>query len=200
MIVSVISLGKARNLPRFESAESETTAARGAAPLAPRWHTALLVFVLVSSAVTGVWGVSGARAPLSAKSRILDLYLPTIAASLLMTAYVCRVGRRANALTSLIGRGFTSVLGALADLGWAALLAASILGFERAWIGAFGARQTASFGALMPHSVAEGAVWIVVAMTVGFCEEVVYRGYLRIQFTAFTRSSVVGNALQAALS
>jgi membrane protease YdiL (CAAX protease family) len=40
---------------------------------------------------------------------------------------------------------------------------------------------------------------VAVAASVGFCEEVVYRGYLQTQLTVFTRSAHGGVLLQAAL-
>jgi hypothetical protein len=40
---------------------------------------------------------------------------------------------------------------------------------------------------------------VLLAVSVGFCEEVVFRGYLQTQLTAFTGSRGLGIVLQAAL-
>ncbi|HEX3597493.1 MAG TPA: CPBP family intramembrane glutamic endopeptidase, partial [Polyangiaceae bacterium] len=45
----------------------------------------------------------------------------------------------------------------------------------------------------------ERLAWVVVATSVGFCEEVVYRGYLQTELSAKTRSVTLGVILQAIL-
>jgi membrane protease YdiL (CAAX protease family) len=59
--------------------------------------------------------------------------------------------------------------------------------------------RNAAIAQLLPSTEAERLTWLVVAVSVGFCEEVVYRGYLQTQLAAFTRSRTLGVALQAAL-
>ncbi|HEU4333174.1 MAG TPA: CPBP family intramembrane glutamic endopeptidase, partial [Candidatus Eisenbacteria bacterium] len=41
-------------------------------------------------------------------------------------------------------------------------------------------------------------VWAMVALTAGFVEEVVFRGYLQRQFTAWSRNHIAGIVLSAA--
>lgn len=52
---------------------------------------------------------------------------------------------------------------------------------------------------LLPETGLERVVWLAVAASAGFCEEVVYRGYLQLQLTTFTGSALAGIVLQAAL-
>jgi membrane protease YdiL (CAAX protease family) len=52
---------------------------------------------------------------------------------------------------------------------------------------------------LLPRDGSERTAWIVVAVSVGFCEELVYRGYLQTQLTAFTGSFRVAIFAQALL-
>jgi len=52
-------------------------------------------------------------------------------------------------------------------------------------------------GALMPQTGLEAAIWIALSATAGFCEEILFRGYLLRQFRAATRSIVVAIVLQA---
>jgi len=47
-----------------------------------------------------------------------------------------------------------------------------------------------SVGALLPQSLTEVLVWILVSVTAGFCEEIQSRGYLQSQFHALSGSIV----------
>ena len=50
---------------------------------------------------------------------------------------------------------------------------------------------------LIPRSSSEVVLFLMLTLTAGFCEEVIYRGYLRCQFAALTRSVTGGILLQA---
>ena len=51
---------------------------------------------------------------------------------------------------------------------------------------------------LLPHGVAEIALWIALSVTAGICEEAIFRGYLQRQFMAFTGSAPAGIIISAA--
>jgi membrane protease YdiL (CAAX protease family) len=53
--------------------------------------------------------------------------------------------------------------------------------------------------AMLPHTLPERVLWVGFALSVGICEEVVYRGYLMQQFKAFTASGLLAVVLQAAI-
>ncbi len=53
--------------------------------------------------------------------------------------------------------------------------------------------------AMAPHTVAERTIWVLVAVSVGVSEELVYRGYLQKQLGAFTGRASLGVILQACL-
>jgi membrane protease YdiL (CAAX protease family) len=165
--------------------------------LAPRWHTAALIALIVAVAVTGtVLAHSGSPlATPSVGSRVVGMYLPLLLVNGGLTFYVCRVGRARNALRSLLGRSWDSMGRACTDL---ALAAAAWLVIEIVEAALATSRNAATV-ALLPHTVAERAVWVLVASTVAFCEEVVYRGYLQRQLTAFTRRASIAVLLQAFL-
>lgn len=54
-----------------------------------------------------------------------------------------------------------------------------------------------SLQGMRPRNGTELTLWIVMAISAGICEETVYRGYLQQQFSAWTRSAVLGVILQA---
>ena len=56
-----------------------------------------------------------------------------------------------------------------------------------------------SVGFLNPRGVAEVTLWVMMSLSAGFCEELVYRGYLQRQFLALTSSITVAVLVQAVL-
>jgi uncharacterized protein len=50
---------------------------------------------------------------------------------------------------------------------------------------------------LLPQTRIELIAWVFVSITGGFCEEVIFRGYLQRQFSTFTNSVVIGIVIQA---
>jgi membrane protease YdiL (CAAX protease family) len=175
--------------------------------LASRGHTFALVAVILAVAVTGTWlqhsGVSQAaaaaraRAPTSAE-RILTQYLPLLLVNAGLVLYVARLFRGRNVLPELMGRPVRGPRDALTDALHAVLAFFLILTLEalmRPWF----AGRNAALSSLLPSTEAERLSWLLVASSIGFCEEVVYRGYLQTQLSAFARSPALGVLLQALL-
>ena len=191
-------------------AESPT---RGVAPesgsLAPWWHTTPLIVLIVAVAITGIalqFTASSGVAQLAPRApapppnaRILSQYLPLLLVNGGLTAYVSRVLRPRNALPDLLGRRWHTARQALTDLSFALALLLFIQAFEALSVHALPPGRNAALRALLPSTEAERLTWLLVALSVGFCEEVVYRGYLQKQLSAFTGSPSLGIALQALL-
>jgi len=185
------------------------TEARTPAPIAPPLaslgHTAALVGVMLAVAITGTLLQQGgpSQATLgtgagAAESRIYTRYLPLLLVNGLLVLYVARLFRPRNVLPQLIGRRVHGVTDVLVDLFYASLALTLIVALETLTQPLF-AGQNAALSALLPSTEAERLTWLLVASSVGFCEEVVYRGYLLVQLSAFTRSARLGLLLQAAL-
>jgi membrane protease YdiL (CAAX protease family) len=172
---------------------------------APLLHTALLIALIVSVAVTGAL-LSAYDAPLDRVPRaggggaaLALRYGPILVVQWSLLLYVCRIGRPRSALGPLIGMRWGSVTRAFGDIGLATVGWLMLRLCELGWKQAFGARQDAAIVAMLPHSGAEKLGWWLVAASVGFSEEVVYRGYLQTQLTAFTGRAALGIAMQAVL-
>ncbi len=179
--------------------------------LAPRWHTAVLVSLIVAVALTGTLLARGTTATAAVTEganrltdRLVTFYLPVLIVDWGLVFYVSRIGRPANALPSLLGEraiprgGRRLVVDALVALGGFVVIE---LG-ELAAAGFDVSGGSAAARTLAPLSLAERLIWVVFAFTAGFCEEVVYRGYLRKQLAAFVggpRGAAWGIALSALL-
>jgi membrane protease YdiL (CAAX protease family) len=150
--------------------------------IAPRWHTAALVALIVAVALTGTFAhVSAAPA-----ARISAVYVPAILVQGALVFWVSRAFRPRSVLRELVGRA------SIADVAIALALAAIVIGSELV----FGS-SSGPGAPILPRTGPERAVWLAVAASVGFAEELVYRGYFIVQFRAFTRSSTVAIVLSA---
>ena len=150
----------------------------------PFWHTAALALLIVLVAFVGTLAqTNDAPAP-----RISAVYVPAIFVQVGLVYYVSRAFRPRSVLRDLVGRA------RLGDLVVALALAVFVSGGELAF-----AHPSARAVTILPRTGPERAVWLLVAGSVGFAEELVYRGYFITQLRAFTGSVAVAVVLQAIL-
>jgi membrane protease YdiL (CAAX protease family) len=187
------------NLPGATLPQAGTQ--KKALELAPAWHTATLIALIIAVAATGTLlsrrglAVQVTAAPAS----LLTLYLQMILVAWGLLFYVCRFGRRRNALPALVGQKWQSLDQVGTDLALAALAWLLLKLCEWMWMRLLPASSSAAVAVLLPHTGAERLVWVVVSVSVGLAEEVIYRGYLQTQLAAFTGRTEVAMVLQAAL-
>lgn len=181
-------------------------AQRSHAPLAPAWHTAALVGLLLAVAITGTLLPTAAapNAAINAPSattlaKISARYLPLLLVNWLLLLYTTRVGRKRSALRDLLGEGTRNLRRSTLDLLLGIACFAAIVGAEALFTAQVAPGRNAAISSLLPSTGAERLTWLLVAVSVGFCEEVVYRGYLQTQLAAFTHRRALGLILQATL-
>lgn len=99
-------------------------------------------------------------------------------------------------MADLIAGTWPKWTAALRDFGIAVLflfVANLVLGFMRY---AIKATPTRALRNIVPQSPADVGLWMLLALTAGFCEEVIFRGYLQKQLGLMTRSAAAGLLLQ----
>ena len=177
-------------------AAAETAAAPQALPSVPQpvpyWHTLLLLAVLGGMSLMNVKTGHGR----SSGAAHLRLYLFTMLYEWLLVGYVWWGIRRAGgSLRELIGGRWQKVEDFLLDIGiafggWIATLfvlamIAVAMGMDHA--GNVGETQK-QIGFLAPDSRWEIGLWLCLSATAGFCEEILFRGYLQRQCTRLLRN------------
>jgi uncharacterized protein len=108
------------------------------------------------------------------------------------------LSRRGIRLSDLVGGSWARPLYFLRDLGLGIAFLV-IIGFALLQGISYLLKPEApkAMATMMPQSWSEMILWALMSLTAGFCEEVIFRGYLRRQFSALTRSWVGGIILQA---
>ena len=168
-------------------------------PVAPVWHTVGLLLFLALITYAGV-RTHGTTTNAGPATKLLQLYLTVMAGEWALVFYVWRgIRRRRTTLRELLGGSWTDAR----SIGRAAAIAVV---FWFAWEGSartmhllLGSSNTSNVTAMLPHNSVQIAVWCMVSCTAGFCEEVLYRGYLQRQFAAWTGSAPAAITIQAAI-
>jgi membrane protease YdiL (CAAX protease family) len=171
--------------------------------VAPLWHTALLILILLTFVLGGARLQSHSKpadsmAPQHASN--IPLYFSLILLEWALFYFVWFGLRRGGTrLRDLVGGKWNSGKAVLLDF-------AIALGFWIIWEGVgklthlvLGQDHAKTIDTLLPQSVLEILLWIAVSISAGLCEEAVYRGYLQKQILAVSGSAIVAVLGQAIL-
>lgn len=166
--------------------------------LAPPWHTAILIAVLLVGSVSGSRG----RHPLEYHK--LPQYLWGMTWEWILVGITWLGFRKRVKLRELIGGRWQRVEDFVLDVVIAGLFwmiammvlatAAKLMHLDK---GGNIETMRKQIDFLVPRSGFELAVWFGLSATAGFCEEVIFRGYLQLQFAAITNSMLLGTLLSA---
>ncbi len=166
--------------------------------VAPLWHTVLFVVVLLGMSLLQAMPRFAAREA-HLPSRV-PTYILTICYEFVLVGYVWfGAWLRRTKLRDLIGGRWASFSDFFIDVGIAILFWVVIFGVLAGLSYAlhFNSSEAASF--LMPQTVPEMILWVVLAATAGFCEELVFRGYLQRQCLALTQNIGAAVILQGVI-
>jgi CAAX protease family protein len=171
--------------------------------IAPMWHTLLFIAIGVAGAIQGALPnkTPGAGAGTAQYGGVPSFYFVAIVIQWVWFTYIWYgLHLRKHSLRNLIGGEWSNwkqfatdtVIGLTFWVVWYAME-----GLVRFALIALGLRN--SGGAVFPQGSLQIVVWILMAVTSGISEEVVYRGYLLRQFSAWTGSASIAVVLQGIL-
>ena len=166
--------------------------------IAPVWHTVVLLAVFAALTVLGWLAQRSARTYAASPvppPRLVLLQIQAVIFEWATLAWVWFGVRRGGVrLGEIVAGRWPDVKSVLADI----LLGG---GLWVLWIGISRVVNLFLGHALdtipYPASLLEGSLAIVVAVSAGVCEEIVFRGYLQTQFRALSGSAAVAVFLQA---
>jgi membrane protease YdiL (CAAX protease family) len=167
-------------------------------PVAPVWHTVLFIVVFTGLSLVSVRTVHN----FPAHGARMRLYAVSVASEVAMVLYVWLLGLRLRGKTmrEVIGGRWSRASDVLMDVAvailfWIAVVA--VLAVLRLVLHTNGPAAIRDIEPLLPQTGAQMAAFVGLAVTAGFCEEFLFRGYLQRQFLAWTGIPSAAVVLQA---
>ncbi len=217
-------LGAEPSQPLFNFSPDLPTTAKTA--IAPVWHTVLLIAVIAAVSAMGFMRHAGPHG--AAVVNRLRTYGTTAILELVLIGWVALgVKLRGGRLRSLFGKVSVSLKAIVVDFGVAILFwilsMMALASVAMMWISVEAAIthkpipiQTSKSGQptmptpaedraakavvqLAPTNGKEVACWLMLCMLVGVAEELVFRGYLQTQFTAWAKGAAAAGVVFSAL-
>jgi hypothetical protein len=167
--------------------------------IAPLWHTIVFLLFLIGYAYSQRGRVG--RFENQHITNKVPFYLLTIVFELVLVAYVWFLGVRpaGGSFRALIGGKWNTAGDVLRDIGVAFVFWIIIIGplVEVQHLLGANSQMAKAARVMSPQSTQEMIAWACLSVSAGFCEELVFRGYLQKQFHAFTGSAALAILLQA---
>lgn len=168
--------------------------------VAPLWHTLGLLMILLAISA-GLYRMQSGSPAAGEKHRNVVLYLSVIVSEWAMSFYIWLGGLipGATKVRDFVGGCWRNRKGVLRDIALACAFWLAVTGVGVFMNFVLGSSHIESLGFLNPRGAAEVTLWVVMSMTAGFCEELVFRGYLQRQSFALTGSVALAVLAQGML-
>lgn len=163
----------------------------------PAWHTVVVLAVLFAASAISYRFQGLERINIPGLSDRLSSYLTVIGEEWLIVVFVWWALRKAGVSVKelIVGtrKGATALLEDVAFafvflVGWAGVAAVTAV--------LLNLPPSAGARAVIPKTGVEAVTFFLLACTAGFCEELIFRGYLQRQFRLWTASMVAGIVIQ----
>ena len=181
----------------MSSSTAKTSADNTRDLIAPWWHTVLVLVPLAIGSIASAYqhGLPNANVP--GISFRLSGYFTVLAQEWFGVLLIwLALKRRGLSIGTLVSGRWQTMGAFFRDLGLAVgflVVAIPLVGVLAYLVGG---NADSTLANITPKTVFELLVWLGLAATGGFCEELVFRGYLTRQFSAWTGSRLFGVVLQ----
>jgi CAAX protease family protein len=166
-------------------------------PVAPAWHTVVLLLILFGFSLASAH--AGGLTPLGSKVGRAFGYVLVIFFEWAVVAFIwLGVKQRGIRIADLVGGTWARPVWILRDFLIAVAFLIVVTGGLLGAVDHFlKAAPNQAVRNLLPHGPIEVLLFLATSLTAGFCEELIYRGYLQRQFTVLTHAVTAGIVLQA---
>jgi CAAX protease family protein len=164
--------------------------------VAPAWHTVVLLLAVFGFSFASAH--AGSLTPFGPKFGRACGYVAVIIFEWIVVAFIWfGISRRGVGISGLVGGSWARPILLLRDF----LVAVGFLIVATGVLNALDhfvkTAPNQAIRNLLPHGPIEVVLFLATSVTAGFCEELIYRGYLQRQFTALTHAVTGGILLQA---
>jgi membrane protease YdiL (CAAX protease family) len=164
-------------------------------PVASLWHTVVVLAVIVALVLWGRFQAEQMRA-IANPDRIGNYKRIILSEWLTLALVLVGVRLHGSSLLTVMGDRWGSLRRFLREVGIAIVFLVATIMFS-SLTGSHGDAGDRATQFLLPQGRMEIALWVILSITAGICEEAVYRGYLQKQFMALTSSVPAGIILSA---
>ena len=165
--------------------------------IAPWWHTILVLVPIAIGSVAGAYQHGLPNANIPGMSFRLSSYITVLAIEVIPVFLIWfALRRRGLSLDALVSGRWQTRGAFFRDLGLAVAFMAIAIPVVGVLLHFIGDNTESTLGNITPKTVPELVVWLGLAAIGGFCEEVVFRGYLVRQFSAWTGNRGVALVIQ----
>lgn len=166
-------------------------------PIAPWWHTALVLALLAMGSVASAYQHGLPNANLPGVSHRLSSYVTVLVQEWLGVFLVwLALRRRGLSVGSLVSGRWQTPRAVFRDLGLAVGFMVVVIPLAGVLAYLLGANNNSALANITPKTLLELLVFLVLAASAGFGEELVFRGYLTEQFSAWNGSRAIAVLLQ----
>ena len=166
-------------------------------PIAPWWHTALVLALLAMGSVASAYQHGLPNANLPGVSHRLSSYVTVLVQEWLGVFLVwLALRRRGLSVGSLVSGRWQTPRAVFRDLGLAVGFMVVVIPLAGVLAYLLGANNNSALANITPKTLLELLVFLVLAASAGFGEELVFRGYLTEQFSAWSGSRAIAVLLQ----
>jgi uncharacterized protein len=163
--------------------------------VAPAWHTAVVLFVLLGLSLVGAR--SGNLVFTGTHGRAAGYVLVMMFEWVTVAFIWYGVSRRAIRIPDLVGGSWPRPGAFLRDLGIGiGFLIICGVGVVNGLGYLLKVAPNQAIRNMLPQGGIEIILWLMMSLTAGFCEEVIFRGYLQRQFAGLTQAAAGGIVLQ----
>lgn len=170
------------------------------APIAPWWHTVLVLLPLAIGSVASAYqhGLPNANLP-GVDTRLSSYFTVLVQEWFGVLLIWLALRHRGLPISSLISGRWQTLGAFFRDLGFAVGFLVVVTPLVGGLMFLVGGNTDSAVNHITPKTGFELVVWLGSAATAGFCEELIFRGYFGQQFRAWTGSRLFAVVLQGAV-
>ena len=169
-------------------------------PIAPWWHTVLVLALLAIGSVASAYQHGLPNANLPGITHRLSSYVTVLVQEWFGVFLVwMALRRRGLSVAGLVSGRWQTPRAFFRDLGLAVGFMVVVIPLAGVLAYLLGANNNSALAHITPQTSLELLVFLVLAASAGFGEELVFRGYLTEQFNAWTGSRAIAVLLQGVI-